>query len=246
MTRKAVASLSALILLAQPVAASTSYDERVVAVQRVGRRFPGTASWAGEYGLLAGILAQTMWQRDSGRSSIPLWSLVNESLTLEPTGYADAFEAAPAATPADVCVSFAAADACIAWVGYFQANDRVPWATPYLQSLLWRAHTTSIVRTLVDHRSELEQSGSAMPIEMNYWAGLIELVFGLERLNAPSTAEAVGVTRAIEPYCSPVGSADCPLSADVLGPAAYLFVAQLASRSASIDRLLSLQRPGYS
>src|SRR5947209_18012994 len=96
------------------------YSARIQRAEALARRYPGAS---GRYGLWAGIIVQTRWQRDSGRDRIPLWSLVNFELSVAPSR----------------CASHRS-PACRAWIRYFRA-ERHRLCGPALQRHIWSGAT---------------------------------------------------------------------------------------------------------
>ena len=197
-----------------------SYSARIQKAEALARRYPGAP---GRYGLWAGIIVQTRWQRDSRRDRIPLWSLVNFELSVAPSS----------------CASLRS-PACRAWIRYFRA-ERQGLRGPALQRVIWSAHTAAIVDGLRANRRALAGTRTTT-LERNFWASWIEVVFVLAALNFPTdSAAAVPASNLLMPRCSPLGARACPLTRASLG-ARYTFVSALAHRPASIRRILELYR----
>ncbi len=196
------------------------YSARIQRAEALARRYPGAP---GRYGLWAGIIVQTHWQRDSRRDRIPLWSLVNFELSVAPSS----------------CASHRSS-ACRAWIRYFRA-ERQGLRGPALQRVIWSAHTAAIVDGLRTNRRTLAGTRTTT-LERNFWASWIEVVFVLAALNFPTdSAAAVPASNLLMPRCSPLGARACPLTRASLG-ARYTFVSALAHRPASIRRILELYR----
>ena len=240
------------------------YAERLELAQKLAEQYPGNVSPSeplGEFGLWAGIIVQTRWQDDSGRDAIPLWSLLNQTLSVEPSIYAAELAATPDATDsAALCASsphvrqhastatggpaIDRSDVCRAWMDYFLEHRRGSTTTA-LQQRLWDAHTVALVHGLREHRTALE-SAPATELERNFWASWFELVFLLDALNfSTESAAVVRASNAVMPACSPIGSAGCELTRADLGDGLG-FVSALASRPASIDRIFDLYELGQS
>src|SRR5438045_4142099 len=94
------------------------YNARLRAVAQLGRRFTGGFNDSG-LGLFGSIYLQTDWQKNSGRDALPIWNLVNESLTLLPYECYRQYEVGPG------LVTESSNTAAQAWVEYFRAADRV-------------------------------------------------------------------------------------------------------------------------
>jgi hypothetical protein len=236
-----------------------SYDERLGLVEALGARYPGKVTPGAilaEDGLWAGIFVQSRWQRDSGREDAPLWNLLNASLTVEPSIYAAELQAAaPGADAGALCGSSAyvlahptpavpgpsidRADQCEAWMGYFLGSRQGLPATT-LQSLIWDAHTASIMHTARVDREALDRAGAGAPLEYNFWAGWMEITILLDAIDFPTSgAETLPVARDLMPPCSPLGTPGCQLTVADLGTR-LPFIAALAQRPASLDRVFAL------
>jgi hypothetical protein len=236
-----------------------SYDERLDLVEALGARYPGKVAPGAilaEDGLWAGIFVQSRWQRDSGRENVPLWNLLNASLTVEPSIYAAELEAAaPGADAEALCGSSAYVLAhptpavpgpsidrtsqCEAWMRYFLGSRQGLPATT-LQSLIWDAHTASLMHTARVDREALDRAGAGAPLEYNFWASWMEITILLDAIDFPTSgAETAPVARDLMPPCSPLGTPGCQLTVADLGPR-LPFIAALAQRPASLDRVFAL------
>jgi hypothetical protein len=238
------------------------YADRLELAEALAVEYPGDVAPGqplGEFGFWAGIIVQTRWQDESGRDEIPLWSLLNQTLSVEPSTYAAELASAPAsADPAALCASSAygrdhpttavegpsvdRADVCEAWMSYFVAH-RQGSAPATLQQLLWHAHTVALVHGLREHRAEVD-SAATTDLERNFWASWLEIVFLLEALNfSTESATAVPASNAVMPTCAPIGADGCELAQADLGDS-YAFVSALATRPASIERIFDLYELG--
>ena len=236
-----------------------SYDERLDLALALGARHPGKVAPGAplaEYGLWAGIFVQSSWQKDSGREDNPLWNLMNASLTVEPSIYAAELEAAaPGADAEALCGSSAyvlahptpavpgpsidRADQCEAWMRYFLGGSQGLPATT-LQSLMWDAHSASLMHTARVDREALDRAGAQAPLEYNFWTSWMELTILLDAIDFPTSgAETAPVARDLMPRCSPLGAPGCQLTVADLG-SQLPFVASLAQRPASLDRVFAL------
>src|SRR5439155_16428876 len=75
--------------------AEPPYAKRLQILGALAARYPGRVergSAIGKYGLWAGIVVQTAWQKNSGRDRILLWSEMNRHLSVEPSTYAALLE----------------------------------------------------------------------------------------------------------------------------------------------------------
>jgi hypothetical protein len=238
------------------------YGERLELAEALAVQYPGDVTPGeplGEFGLWAGIIVQTRWQDDSARDEIPLWSLLNQTLSVEPSTYAAELASAPESTdPAALCASSAyvrdhpttaaegpsvdRTDVCEAWMSYFVAHKRGSTPT-ILQQLLWDAHTVALVHGLREHRTDVETAATT-DLERNFWASWLEIVFLLEALNfSTESASSVPASNAVMPPCAPIGADGCELTQEDLGDS-YAFVSALATRPASIDRVFDLYELG--
>jgi hypothetical protein len=229
----AAGSAAALAASADP-----PYAKRLQILEALAARYPGgveTGALLGKYGLWAGIVVQTTWQKNSRRDRIPLWSIVNRHLSVEPSGYAALLEkAGPRADPRALCASSRPPDVCEAWMRYLiGAKQGLP--TPTLLQLLWHAHTTAIAYALRSQRQQFDGVRTTT-LERNFWGSWIEIVFLLEAARFPTDAlTSVRASRLLMPPCSPLGVPGCRLRVADLGRA-FPFVSALALRPASIDR----------
>lgn len=237
-------------------AGTSSYDERLARLAALGSRFPGDAPPPGLFG---GLIVQTRWQRDSGRDDVPLWSIVNDSLTNQPADIAARYDAAAARDRSHVCDGEPAGapagpvDACRAWVAYFGASDAYRAGEPLpfvrrgiatyhrphdvLQSLLWSAHSTSIAARVAERRADLEAGARGVPVEFRFWANWIDVVYAVEAANVPSSLPPdTQTTGTFLPGCAPLGTPGCDLGSLPGGPSLAVWV--LTMRPASIDRVL--------
>jgi hypothetical protein len=222
-------------------ASDTPYAKRLQILEALAARYPGRVEPSqplGKYGLWAGILVQTTWQRDSHRDRIPLWSLMNQHLSVEPTTYATELERARGVRdPQALCASSPStspAGVCEAWMRYLiGAKQGLP--APTLLRLLWRAHTTAIAYALGAQRQAFERVRTTT-LERNFWGGWVEIVFLLDAAHFPTDAvTSVRASKLLMPPCSPLGTPGCQLRVADLGRA-FPFVSALALRPASIDR----------
>jgi hypothetical protein len=221
----------------------TPYAKRVQILEALAARYPGRVEPSqplGKYGFWAGILVQTTWQENSHRDRIPLWSLMNQHLSVEPTTYANELERARGVRdPRALCASSPStslAGVCEAWMRYLiGAKQGLP--APTLLRLLWRAHTTVIEYALATQRQSFERVRTTT-LERNFWGSWVEIVFMLEAAHFPTDAvTSVRASKLLMPPCSPLGTPGCRLRVADLGRA-FPFVAALAGRPASIDRAL--------
>jgi hypothetical protein len=238
------------------------YTERLELAEALAVQYPGDVTPGeplGEFGLWAGIIVQTRWQDDSERDRIPLWSLLNQTLSVEPSTYAAELARAPElADPAGLCASSAyvrdhpttaaegpavdRVDVCEAWMSYFVAH-RQGSASGTLQQLMWDAHTVALVHGLREHRTEVDAAATT-ELERNFWASWLEIVFLLEASNFPTeSASSVPASNAVMPRCAPLGEEGCELTRADLGDG-YGFVSALATRPASIERIYDLYELG--
>jgi hypothetical protein len=238
------------------------YAERLELAEALAVQYPGDVTPGeplGEFGLWAGIIVQTRWQDNSERDRIPLWSLLNQTLSVEPSTYAAELASAP--DPADAAALCASstyvrdhpttaaegpsvdrADVCEAWMSYFVAHMKGS-APTILQQLLWHAHTVALVHGLREHRAEVDAAATT-ELERNFWASWLEIVFLLEALNfSTESATSVTASNAVMPPCSPIGEDGCELTQADLGDS-YAFVSALATRPASIERIFDLYELG--
>jgi hypothetical protein len=221
----------------------TPYAKRLQILEALAARYPGRVEPSqplGRYGFWAGILVQTTWQEHSHRDRIPLWSLMNQHLSVEPTTYARELERAHGVPdPQALCASSRStslASVCEAWMGYLiGAKQGLP--APTLLRLLWHAHTTAIVYALGAQRQALDRVRTTT-VERNFWGSWVEIVFLLDASHFPTDAiTLVRASKLLMPPCSPLGTPGCRLRVADLGRA-FPFVSVLASRPASIDRAL--------
>jgi len=218
--------------------ADPPYAKRLQILEALAARYPGhveRGSPIGRYGLWAGIVMQTTWQKNSGRDRIGLWSLVNRHLSVEPSTYAGLLEKAGSnRDPRVLCASTHPADVCEAWLRYLvAAKQGLP--APTLLRLLWHAHTTAIVYGLRAQRQLFDRVRTTT-LERNFWGSWIEIVFLLEAAHFPTdAATSVRASKLLMPPCSPLGTPGCRLIVADLGQA-FPFVSALALRPASIDR----------
>jgi hypothetical protein len=224
-----------------------------LAVQYPGEVTPGAP--LGAFGFWAGIIVQTRWQDESERDEIALWSLLNQTLSVEPSAYAADLAAAPeSGDPVVLCASSPyvrehattaaegpsvdRADVCEAWMSYFVAHEQGS-APVILQELLWDAHTLALVHALRENREAIDGAVTT-ELERNFWAGWFEIVFLLDALNFPTAGAAtVPASDAVMPTCAPIGEAGCELTPADLGDS-FGFVSALANRPASIERIFDL------
>ena len=217
------------------------YAQRLQILEALSARYPGQVergSPLGRFGLWAGIVVQTTWQKDSGRDRIALWSLVNRHLSVEPSMYAALLEKAGSnRDPRSLCATTRPADVCEGWLRYLiSARQGLP--APTLLRLLWQAHTAAIVYGLRSQRHLLDRVRTTT-LERNFWGSWIEIVFLLEAERFPTDATtSMRASKLLMPPCSPLGSPGCRLRPADLGRA-FPFVSALALRPASIDRALS-------
>jgi hypothetical protein len=223
-------------------ASDTPYAKRLQILEALATRYPGhlePSQPLGKYGLWAGILVQTTWQKNSHRDRIPLWSIMNQHLSVEPTTYATELElAGKVRDPHVLCASRPSANStvCEAWMRYL-IGAKQGLAAPTLLRLLWHAHTTAIVYALRTQRQAFDRVRTTT-LERRFWASWIEIVFLLEASQFPTdAATSVRASRLLMPPCSPLGTPGCRLRAADLGRA-FAFVSILALRHASIDRAL--------
>jgi hypothetical protein len=217
--------------------ADPPYTKRLKILESLAVRYPGlveSGSSFGKYGLWAGIVVQTTWQKSSGRDRIPLWSLINRHLSIEPSSYAALLEKAGSRDPYALCAARPPSDVCEDWMRYLiGAKQKLP--APTLLRLLWRAHTTAIVYGLRSQRRALDAVRTTT-LERNFWASWIEIVFLLQAAQFPTdAATSTRASKLLMPPCAPLGTPGCRLSVADLGRA-FPFVSALALRSASIDR----------
>jgi hypothetical protein len=238
------------------------YVERLELAAALAVQYPGDITPGeplGEFGFWAGIIVQTRWQDESERDEIPLWSLLNQTLSVEPSKYAAELASTPeAADPAALCASSAyvrdhpttavqgpsvqTEDVCEAWMSYFVAH-RQGSAPATLQQLLWDAHTVALVHGLRENREAIDGAATT-ELERNFWASWFEIVFLLDALNFPTEGAAtVRASNAVMPMCAPIGEDGCELTPDDLGDS-FGFVSALANRPASIDRIFDLYELG--
>jgi hypothetical protein len=238
------------------------YADRLELAEALALQYPGDVTPGeplGEFGFWAGIIVQTRWQDESERDEIALWSLLNQTLSVEPSAYAEELAAAPeSGDPAALCASSPyvrehattaaegpsvdRADVCEAWMSYFVAHEQGS-APVILQDLLWDAHTVALVHGLREHRIELEAAATT-DLERNFWASWFELVFILDALNFPTeSSSTVPASSAVMPTCAPLGEDGCELTPDDLGDG-FGFVSALANRPASIERIFDLYELG--
>jgi len=215
------------------------YSERLRIVEGLAARFPGhveTGNQYGRYGLWAGIVVQTEWQLHSHRDRIPLWAVMNEHLSVEPSTFEGLYVRSGAHDAGAVCGGLFATGLCEPWVGYMIAADgHSPPAT--LQRLLWRAHTNAIVHALRTQR-RIFDGVRTTTLERRFWAGWVEVVFLLEATHFPTDgATSARASRLLMPPCSPLGAAGCGLNPHDLGRS-FAFVSALALRHATIDKAL--------
>jgi hypothetical protein len=238
------------------------YADRLELAEALAVQYPGDVTPGeplGEFGFWAGIIVQTRWQDESERDQIALWSLLNQTLSVEPSAYAAELAAAPeSGDPAALCASSPyvrehattaaegpsvdRADVCEAWTSYFVAHKQ---GSPpvILQELLWDAHTVALVHGLREHRAEVDAAATT-DLERNFWASWLEIVFLLEALNfSTESATSVPASNAVMPTCAPLGEDGCELTPDDLGDS-FGFVSALASRPASIERIFDLYELG--
>ncbi len=139
-----------------------SYSHRLELVEKLGNLFPGKIYPLGfkqkKLGYFAGIYLQTKWQQESGRDKLPIWYLVNHSLTLSPFKYAQEYLEHPVKDTSQV------------WKIYFKTGKLKD---------MWKAHTTSIRFALHQHEEELERT-QLSPFELAFWQGWIRFVFSCE------------------------------------------------------------------
>ena len=238
------------------------YADRLELAQTLAVQYPGDVAHGeplGEFGFWAGIIVQTRWQDESGRDEIALWSLLNQTLSVEPSAYAAELASSPeSADPAALCASSAygrdhpttaadgpsvdRADVCEAWMSYFVAH-RQGSAPATLQELLWDAHTVALVHGLRENREAIDGAATTN-LERNFWASWFEIVFLLDALNFPTEgASTVRASNAVMPTCAPIGEDGCELTQTDLGDS-YAFVSALATRPASIERIFDLYELG--
>jgi hypothetical protein len=216
-----------------------SYAERLRILEGLAQRFPGhveTGNPYGKYGLWAGIVVQTEWQLRTHRDRIPLWAVMNEHLSVDPSTFANFYVRSGSHDAGAVCGGLFARGLCEPWVQYMIGADehRTP-AT--LQKLLWRAHTNAIVHALRTQR-RIFDAVRTTPLEREFWAGWIEIVFLLEASRFPTDgATSMRASRLLMPPCSPLGAPGCGLNLHDL-KRSYPFVSTLAHRHATIDRAL--------
>ena len=221
-------------------AGETPYSKRLQVLESLATRYPGQVAASrpyGRFGLWAGIVAQTTWQQRSHRDRIPLWAIVNEHLSVEPSSFAALLDDAGGhPDPGTVCALNLSRDVCEAWVRYLiGAKQGLPPAT--LLKLLWHAHTTAIVHALRTQRAQLDAVRTTL-LERRFWASWIEIVFVLEASRFPTDgATSARASALLMPSCSPLGAPGCSLTPATLGRT-YAFVALLAHRRSSIDRAL--------
>jgi hypothetical protein len=235
----AVAGAGAGTGLAAP-GSDIPYTKRLQILEALATRYPGhveAKNQLGRYGLWAGIVAQTTWQQRTHRDRIPLWAIVNYSLSVQPTGFATLLEhAGTKADPASVCALRLDRDVCRGWAAYFAAV-RKGQPPQTLLKLLWHAHTTAIVDRLHTQRAELDKVHTT-PLERRFWASWIEIVFLLEASHFPTDgATSTRASALLMPPCSPLGAPGCRLRVHDLGHT-YPFVSVLARRRSSVDRAL--------
>jgi hypothetical protein len=255
----AVLSLAVAAGVAPGASSETPYPKRVQLLERLAVRYPGNVeprASLGKYGLWAGILMQTRWQEETGRDRIPLWSLINHQLSVEPSIYASELEKAgrtrdPRAIckaspyvrrqprPASGGPAVSLRDVCEMWIRYFvAAKGGVPAAT--ILELSWHAHTTAIVYGLRAHRSELE-SVRTTPLERNFWTSWAEIVFLLEAARFPTGATAsTRASRLLMPPCSPIGARGCALRYRDLGRSLTFVSALVLRRPGTVERVFRL------
>jgi hypothetical protein len=238
-----VAACLAGVAAAAATGGDTPYAKRLQILEALAARYPGHVDPSqplGRYGFWAGIVVQTTWQKDSHRDRIPLWSLMNQHLSVEPTTYATELErAGRVRDPHALCMSSPSkslAGVCEAWMRYLiGAEQGLP--APTLLRLLWRAHTTAIVYALDTQRQAFDRVRTTT-LERNFWGSWIEIVFLLEAARFPTDAvTSVRASKLLMPPCSPLGAPGCQLRVADLGRA-FPFVSVLANRPASIDRAL--------
>jgi hypothetical protein len=139
---------------------ATSYRLRLKTVEKLGRRFPGTADAAKgadtleQIGVWAGIHMQTNWQKRSGRAASAFWSVLNYSLSKLPEKYMDEYTSGQMKPPDGSPES----EVRQAWYAFFQASDEAQsvelrphnafeWLTLHNdrpQQALWDAHCKSL------------------------------------------------------------------------------------------------------
>jgi hypothetical protein len=121
---------------------------------------------------------------------------------------------------------------------FLGSRQGLPAAT--LQSLVWDAHTASLMHTARVDREALDRAGALAPLEYNFWASWMEITILLDAIDFPTSgAETAPVARDLMPRCSPLGALGCQLTLADLG-AQLPFVAALAQRPASLDRVFAL------
>jgi len=234
----------------------TPYDGRVSMTETLALRFPGPVDnepTFGRFGLWAGILVQTDWQRSSKRSELQSWNRFNASLSVEPSLFASSLGSRESGRD-EACASnaFVQADpapshddlpdraaACRAWVGYFQAAARRE-PDSKLIGLMWAAHTASLVSTLREHPRVFDES--ATPAEQNFLSSWFEIVLLLAAIDFDAGAStSVPARNAIMPNCSPLNTPGCQLTRSDLG-GAFDFASTLAAHPVSTDKIFSLYR----
>ena len=237
-----------------------TYVERIQYIGDWGRRYPGylpgDAGPLDDVGIVAGIMLQTTWQRDSGREMESIWAMVNAGLSVQPyrlsreyyrDGDLDCHHGAFVSrhpTRDRARAPLTREDVCRAWRTYFVVSDLIrhwrvgndPAAQSIAQRCLWDAHTKSIVHELWQHESALQ----AEPLpeqERRFWANWIGMVFVLADIVYPTTASVNSLfSSRLMPDCSPLGEAACQL--DRFSGAQHSFLALLTAQERSIQGLI--------
>jgi hypothetical protein len=261
-----VAVLIVLVVPGRPAARGmdddlgASYGQRIAYIDDWGHQYPGYIPGSelplDGLGLAAGIMQQTLWQKDSGREHQPIWHLVNAGLSIQPyrlaieyqrDGDLDCQHGAfvsrnPTRDPGHAPLT--RADVCGAWRTYFIVSDAVrdrqvgsdPLAQSIAQRCLWDAHTQSIAHELWQHEAKLRDD--VVPeLERRFWANWVGTVFVLADMVYPTTATLTSFfSSLLMPDCSPLGAPGCQL--DRFSGTQHTFLATLTAQERSIQSLI--------
>ena len=258
-------SLAAIVLAGSPPGTGLArsddlqpYARRIEHLDDWGRWYPGYRSDAGgplsDLGVVAAIRAFTVWQQESGRHRLPIWSRLNAAVSIQPYLLAlehrrDGLECVHGAfvsahpTRQDADAPLTRQDVCRAWRTYFVASDAIrdggldehPVARSIAQRCFWDAHTKSLVHELWQQGDQL-RTETLPEGERRFWVNSIRLTMTLADNDYPTTDTNAPFFSSWLPECSPLGEGACHLAS--LSGARFVLVGFLTAQERSVESLI--------
>jgi hypothetical protein len=200
------AACNLLVQVVVARAVEIPYPERLLRVQALSEEFKlrGPAPTQNSLGSWAGIYYFTQWQLDSGRDHLLIWELINQEFTIKPFELAQELSLDPDLE----CEHRPSPQVCEKWLRLFRESRRQPGSRKG-ERWLWNSHMAALTDSILRHREELEQA--PMPEEeRRFWRGRTCTIYGLNRINYPTSAEfIIPIVKNLEPPCAPLGAAHC-------------------------------------